>query len=102
MYFNRKLTNQLYPKLGTKPIKLFCVSYADICVTIVKMSRTYTNKGKKCYRVESCGLYHKDMTIVNDASSWSITLELSIMLPESSIMLLQNNYSTGIAHGDRQ
>ncbi len=39
--------------------------------------------------------------IVNDATSWSITLESSIMLLESSIMLLENIYSTRITHGDR-
>jgi hypothetical protein len=27
-----------------------------------------------------CGLYYKNMTIVNDETSWSIILELSIML----------------------
>jgi hypothetical protein len=36
--------------------------------------------------------------IVNDATSWSVTLDLSIMLLESSIMLIENIYSTGITH----
>ncbi len=47
------------------------------------------------------------MTIVNDATSWSIILEPSIMLLEltialleSSVMLLDNIYSTGITHDD--
>jgi hypothetical protein len=40
------------------------------------------------------------MVIVNDATSWSITLESSITLLESSILLLENNYSTGITHDD--
>jgi hypothetical protein len=36
------------------------------------------------------------MTILNDATNWSVTLESSIMLLESSIMLLENIYSSGI------
>ncbi len=47
------------------------------------------------------------MMFVNDATSWSITLETSITLLESSItllelsiVLLENIYSTGITHGD--
>ncbi len=35
------------------------------------------------------------MMIVKDGTSWSITLELSITLLESSIMLLDNIYSAG-------
>ncbi len=35
------------------------------------------------------------MTIINDATGWSLTLELSIMLQE-------NIYSTGITHDDRK
>ncbi len=31
------------------------------------------------------GLYYKNIMSVNDATSWSITLELAKMLPESSI-----------------
>ncbi len=38
------------------------------------------------------------MTIVNDATSWSITLELAITLLELSIMFLENIYITGITH----
>jgi hypothetical protein len=38
--------------------------------------------------------------IVNDPTSWSITLESSIMLLESSIMLPENIYSTGFTHDD--
>jgi len=38
------------------------------------------------------------MTIVNNAISWSITLEPSITLLESSMMLPEN--STGINHDD--
>jgi hypothetical protein len=41
------------------------------------------------------------MMIVNDATSWSITLELSMTLLESSTMLLVNIYSTGITHYER-
>jgi hypothetical protein len=47
------------------------------------------------------GLYYKDMTIVNDATSWSITLESPITLLELSIMLTENIYSTGFTHDDR-
>ncbi len=43
------------------------------------------------------GLYYKNMTIVNDATSQSITLESSITLQELSIMLLENIYVTRIA-----
>ncbi len=38
------------------------------------------------------------MTIVNDATSWSITIKPSIKLLKSSTMLLDNIYSTGITH----
>jgi hypothetical protein len=63
------------------------------------------------------GLYYTNITIVNDNSkvirmipplgaSLTIiiltTLEVSFMLLESSIMLLENIYCTGITHGDRQ
>jgi hypothetical protein len=41
------------------------------------------------------------MTLVNDATIWSIILESSIMLLESSIMLLENIYSTGIFKDNR-
>jgi len=41
------------------------------------------------------------MTIVNDVTSWSITLGLSTMLLESSIMLLECINSTGITQDDR-
>jgi len=40
------------------------------------------------------------MTIVNDATSWRVTLELSLTLQESSIMLLENIFSTGITYDD--
>jgi hypothetical protein len=46
------------------------------------------------------------MTIVNEATSGSITLESSIMLVESSFTLLDSNvpleniYSAGITHND--
>jgi len=44
----------------------------------------------------------KNMTIVNcivnDATSWSVTLELSIMLPVSPIMLLENIHGTGFTY----
>jgi hypothetical protein len=33
------------------------------------------------------------MTIVNDATSWSIALEYSITVPESSITLLESSIS---------
>jgi hypothetical protein len=48
----------------------------------------------------SCGLFKKNMTIKNDATSWSVIVQLSIMLLESSIMLPENIYSTGIAFED--
>ncbi len=35
------------------------------------------------------------MLIINDATGWSLTLELSIML-------LENTYSTGITYDDRK
>jgi hypothetical protein len=38
--------------------------------------------------------------ILNDATSWSITLESSIMLLESSFMLLENIYCTDVMHDD--
>jgi len=40
------------------------------------------------------------MTIVNDATSWRVTLELSLTLQESSIMLLENIFSIGITYDD--
>jgi hypothetical protein len=40
------------------------------------------------------------MMILNDATSWSITLESSFMFPGPSIMLLENIYSTGITQDD--
>jgi hypothetical protein len=64
----------------------------------------------------TCGLYYKIITIVNDASragskchhNLEHQLRLSIMLLDSSIMLLElammlpeNIYSTGITHEDR-
>jgi len=55
------------------------------------------------------------MTIVNDATSWSIILESSMVLLdisvkllessvtllESSVTLLENIYCTGVTHDDR-
>jgi hypothetical protein len=45
------------------------------------------------------------MVIVNDDTSWSVSLESSfmilessVMLLKSSIMLLENFYSTGVTH----
>jgi hypothetical protein len=38
-------------------------------------------------------LYYKNLMIVNDTTSWSVTQESSIMLLELSIMLLENIYS---------
>ncbi len=35
------------------------------------------------------GLYNKHVTIVSDAAIWSINLELSITLPEVSLMALK-------------
>ncbi len=56
----------------------------------------------KFYFIGTSGLYNKNMTIVNDAKSWSFTLvssttflKSSIMLLESSIMLLENIKNTG-------
>jgi hypothetical protein len=46
------------------------------------------------------GLYYKNITIINDDTSWSVTLESSIMILESSISLLDNIYSTGFTHGE--
>ncbi len=59
------------------------------------------------------GLYYKNMTIVNDDTCWSVTLESSILILkssitrlESSIILIDVNYalknicSTGSTHGD--
>jgi len=40
------------------------------------------------------------MMIVSDATSWNITLESSITLLESSIMLLENIHSAGITQDD--
>jgi hypothetical protein len=40
------------------------------------------------------------MMIAYVATSWSITLELSIMLLELSIIPLENIYSTGITRDD--
>ncbi len=39
------------------------------------------------------GLYYKNMIMVKDETSWSATLESSIMLQELSITLLDNIYS---------
>ncbi len=65
---------------------------------------------------DTCGLYYKNITIVNDTSrvftmtpqlgaSLTIiilmTLGVSFMLLELSIMLLDNVYSTGVTHDDR-
>ncbi len=36
--------------------------------------------------------------MVNDTTSWSVTLELSGTLLESSIMLPENIYCTGVTH----
>jgi hypothetical protein len=43
-------------------------------------------------------LYYKNMMIVNGITSWSITLESTVMLLESSIRLLENVYSTGLTY----
>ncbi len=40
------------------------------------------------------------MMITNDATSWSVTLELSITLLKSSVLLLENIYITGVTHND--
>ncbi len=47
-----------------------------------------------------CGLYYKNTMIVNDATNWSITLESSITLLESSISCQLCSYRTGITHDD--
>jgi hypothetical protein len=43
----------------------------------------------------------QNMTSLNDATSWSITLELSVTTLEPSIMFLENNYTTDINHDNR-
>jgi hypothetical protein len=40
------------------------------------------------------------MMMVNDAASFTVTLEPSITLPVLSIALLENIYSTGVTHDD--
>ncbi len=62
-----------------------------------------------------CGMYYKNIAIVNEASrvirEWChnlehklqssiMLLELSIVLQESSIILLENILSTGVTHDD--
>ncbi len=60
---------------------------------------------------DTCGLYYKNITIVNDTSrvvrmtpqlgaSLMIVI-LTIMLLQLSIMLLENIYSTGVTHDNR-
>ncbi len=60
---------------------------------------------------DTCGLYYKNITIVNDTSrvvrmtpqlgaSLMIVI-LTIMLLQLSIMLLDNVYSTGVTHDNR-
>jgi len=51
-------------------------------------------------KLVSNGLYYKNKTIINAATIWSITLELSIMIIEPSIMLQGNACCTGITHDD--
>jgi hypothetical protein len=46
------------------------------------------------------GLYYKNVTIINDDTSWSVSLESSILILESSISLLDNIYSIGFTHGE--
>ncbi len=55
--------------------------------------------------IETRGLCYKNMMIVNDTTSWSSTLDLSITLLDSSIMfleqstiLLENNNNTSFTH----
>ncbi len=57
-------------------------------------------KESEIERKKTRDLCYKNMTIVNDATSWSVTLESSIMLLESSIKLLENIYSSGVTHDD--
>jgi hypothetical protein len=67
------------------------------------------------YKGQTCGLYYKHITIINDDSrvviiipqlGASVTIvilmtpKVSFMLLESSIMLLENIYSTGITNDD--
>jgi hypothetical protein len=42
------------------------------------------------FEFKPIGMYYKNRTIINDATSWSVTLESSIMLLESSVMLLES------------
>ncbi len=71
-----------------------------------------SNEENEC-KFGSRGLYYKNIVIVNDISRTIrmttqlgalhmifilTTLELSFMLPESPIMLLENIYSTGVTH----
>ncbi len=64
----------------------------------------FTVSNPTFYFLNSCGLYYKNLMIVNDnhndATIWSIILQLSITLLESSIMLPKDIYSTGITHND--
>jgi hypothetical protein len=39
--------------------------------------------------------------ITKDATSWTIILELSIVLLESSVMLFENIYGAGVTHDDQ-
>ncbi len=50
--------------------------------------------------ISTSRLYYKNMAILNDSLSWSITLESSIMILQLSIMILKNTYRTGITHNN--
>ncbi len=79
--------------------QIVCSRFNHKCKTWLKI------KWKK----HSSGLYYKNIMIVNDASrvisEWCHNLKhhlrSSIMLPEQSIMLLDNINSTGVTHDDR-
>jgi hypothetical protein len=72
---------------------------------------------EECRHSTECGLYYKNITIINDtfrvfrmmpqiAASLTIiilmTVEVLYMLLESSIMLLEKIYSTGVTHDNHQ